>query len=386
MKRESTFATGLAIFSMLFGAGNVIYPLISGQFAQDKYLFALIGFLTSSVLFAFLGVLSMVLFEGDYLKFFSRLGKIPGFLITIFIMSLVGPLGAIPRIITVSYGNIKPFIGDINLIYFSLFACFLIFFLTLKKSKIIDLIGYILTPLLLGSLLTIIISGLWNLDTPPPADYRPLEVVIKGFFHGNQTMDLLGALCFSSIVFKILKKKRENITDDKKKNKSIFILTLKAGAIGVSLLAVIYIGFIKLSAFYGERLSAVKSVEVLGALANEVLGQRASVVSSVAVALACLTTAIALSAVFTEFVYEKLFLKKIRYSVCLIGSLILTFLFSTLNFEGIMAVLGPVLQVCYPAIVVLSVLNIAHKLFGFKMVKTPVFITLGGSLIWQCLA
>ena len=384
LKKQNTFVTGLAIFSMLFGAGNVIYPLVSGQLAKDQYIFALIGFLTSSVAFAFIGLLSMVLFEGNYLKFFSRLGKVPGFLLTLFIMCIVGPLGAIPRIITVSYGSIRPFIGNIPLVYFSLFACTVMFLLTLKRKRLLDIIGYVLTPMLLSSLLLIIIAGFWNTAEILPSSHGPGKALIKGFLHGNQTMDLLGALCFSSIVFKILKRKKENNTlNEKKENKKIFLQTLKAGSIGLLLLALIYIGFIRLSAFYGHNLSGIQSVEVLGALTTQILGAKATLISSLAVSLACLTTAIALSAVFTDFIYERVFLKKVRYSFCLIGSLLVTFLFSTLNFEGIMGILGPILQVCYPALIVLSVLNIAHKLFGFKMVKTPVFLTFGISLLFQ---
>ena len=37
------FTTGLAMFSMFFGAGNVVFPLIVGQMAGDQAWAAILG-------------------------------------------------------------------------------------------------------------------------------------------------------------------------------------------------------------------------------------------------------------------------------------------------------------------------------------------------------
>lgn len=286
MKKMKTITTGLAIFSMLFGAGNVVYPLIAGQFAQDKYIYTTIGFLVSSAFFGFIGILSMVLFEGDYSKFFSRIGKVPGFLLTIVIMSLIGPLGAIPRIITVSYASIHPFIPKIGFFNFSIISCIIIFFLTIKRNKMLDIIGYVLTPLLLCSLILLIISGFCNIPFLSHSPHTNYKMLLKGFTAGNQTMDLLGALCFSSIIFKILKAKKaipDEHPDAEHHNRKILVSTIKAGCIGVFLLALIYIGFLKLAAHYGSTLTNVKNVEILRTLSENILGTKASVISSISV-------------------------------------------------------------------------------------------------------
>ncbi|KPK32194.1 MAG: hypothetical protein AMS24_04795 [Chlamydiae bacterium SM23_39] len=366
---------------MLFGAGNVVYPLIAGQYAGDKYIFAICSFLISSILFAFIGVLAMVLFEGDYTKFFNRMGKKTGAIMTIFIMCLIGPLGAIPRIVTVSYGSIHHLFPNMSLTLFSLFSCVAIFFLTLKKNRMIDIIGYVLTPMLLGSLVLIIISAFFNMPPIPITTHNTTDVLVKGFTYGNQTMDLLGAICFSTMIFNFLQTQKTDC--EKTNNKRVFFATLKAGCIGLFLLSLIYIGFVKVSAHFGNHINVAQSSEVLTNLASYVLGSKATILSSFAISLACITTAIALSAVFTDFLYEKIFLKKIHYKICLAGSMVTTFLLSTLNFNQIMNILNPILQVFYPVLIVLSLINILHKFFGFKMVKTPVYITLILSLLWQ---
>jgi LIVCS family branched-chain amino acid:cation transporter len=48
---------------------------------------------------------------------------------------------------------------------------------------------------------------------------------------------------------------------------------------------------------------------------------------------------------------------------------------TNLGFRGIMGFVAPMVTVCYPALIVLALVNIAHKLFGFRQVRGPVFAT-----------
>ena len=109
------------------------------------------------------------------------------------------------------------------------------------------------------------------------------------------------------------------------------------------------------------------------ALAIQFLGENAGIVASAAVALACLTTAIALASVSAEYIYEDISFKKIPYIAGLIITLIISYFVSTLNFTGIVKMLAPILEICYPSLILLTMLNIAHKLWGIDTVKLPVF-------------
>src|SRR3984957_3942591 len=95
--KSATIATGLAMFSMFFGAGNVVFPLALGKIAQDQNVFAILGMLITAVGVPFLGLVAMTLFNGNYIHFFERLGKVPGFLVVTAMLGLIGPFGAIPR-------------------------------------------------------------------------------------------------------------------------------------------------------------------------------------------------------------------------------------------------------------------------------------------------
>lgn len=359
-QKTNIVGTGLAMFSMFFGAGNVVFPLALGQVAQDQNTFAIIGMLITAVGVPFAGLVAMALFDGNYKSFFGRIGKVPGFLLTAVILGLIGPFGAIPRCIALSYSTAKMFLNTVPLPAFSIVACVVIWLFTFRKNRIVDTLGYVLTPLLLGSLGIIIIVGLINAPEAPITGHETISIFLKGLMDGYQTMDLLGAFFFSSVVLASLKK-TINI-NEKNYTHQLMRTTLLAAVIGAGLLALVYIGFSYLAAFHSEALSNVRSDELISIIAVHVLGSNAAIVACAAVSLACLTTAIALSAVFAEFVQKDILFNKVSYGAALIGTLTAAFFVSTLNFTGIAAFLTPILQVCYPGLIILCIVNIYYKL------------------------
>jgi branched-chain amino acid:cation transporter, LIVCS family len=376
----NTLATGLAMFSMFFGAGNVVFPLGLGQYAQDHNFYAILGLLLTAVGVPFLGLIAVTLFNGDYKKFFERMGVIPGFILMTIILGLIGPFGAIPRCIVLSYSTMKPHLPDIfTLPWFSVLSCFIIFLFTIRRTSIVDVLGYVLTPILLASLAIIIIKGLISAPLPESSGYSKLTVFLKGIIEGYQTMDLLAAFFFSSVVIECLRKDAN--TKEMRNYRRVIFLSLKASLIGAFLLSLIYVGFSFIAAAYSPILEGTPQGELPGIIAMHVLGPYAAIVAQVAVVLACLTTVIALASVFAEFLHKDIFYDKINYRWSLIATLVITFFISTLNFTGIAKFLEPILQVCYPSLIVLCIVNILYKLYHFQWIKIPVFGTFVLSLI-----
>ncbi len=371
-------ATGLAMFSMFFGAGNVVFPLLVGIEAKDHNFFAMLGLLITAVGVPFLGLLAMTLYDGDYKSFFNRIGKAPGFVVAALIMGLIGPFGALPRCIALSYSTTEMFFPGMSLPIFSLISCLLIFLLTFRKNQIVDVLGYYLTPLLLGSLAIIIVKGMIYSPSAPEASMTAFNAFTMGFSQGYQTMDLLGAFFFSSVVIACLKPTKEGAPSN---HRRILRLMGKASLIGASLLALIYIGFSFVSAFNAADLASVAKDQILGQVALHVLGPNAGIVACIAVAMACLTTAIALACVFAEFLHYDITFGKIGYIPSLIATLVISFFVSIMNFNMIIEFLAPILQILYPALIVLSIMNILYKLYDVKVVVWPVALTLAASLI-----
>lgn len=377
--RSNTLTTGFAMFSMLFGAGNIVFALAVGQFAQDKNLFAILGLLITAVGVPLLGLIAMTLFNGDYKSFFDRMGAVPGFIIATLILGLIGPFGALPRCIALSYSTSKMYLPDISIATFSIVACVFIFFCTFKRTSILTIVGYVLTPLKLGSLSFIIIKGFLSSPAAPQASHTELSVFLRGLKDGYLTMDLLATFFFCSVVLDCL---RRNMDVSNPANyRKLITTTLRASCIGAGLLAIIYIGFSYVAAAYSGTLTHVNPEDLISNLAIQILGPYAGLIVSFTVTLACITTAIALTTVFAEFIHKDLTKSKINYTTSLIITLAITFGISTLNFTGIIKLLAPILELCYPALIVLSLLNILHKLYQFQPVKIPVLTVFTGSLL-----
>lgn len=370
--RSNTLTTGLALFSMFFGAGNTTFPLALGAFAKDKIATGFFAFNLTAVLIPLLAVTTLTLFDGSYHRFFQRIGKLPGFLIIVFLMALIGPFGAIPRIIALSYSTFKLIVPNLNLDFFKIVSCLLFFGLTYKRSRILDILGYVLTPVLLVTLGMITIKGIFFSPELLASAASHGEVFIRGIEEGYNTMDLQGAFFFSSIVIICLEKE---LSVRNKSHKNLIMMTLKAGGIGCGLLALVYLGLAYLAALNSGSLEIKTPDLMLGSLALKFLGESAGIIVCVAVAMACLSTAIALVAVFSEFLHEEVSLKKISYIQSLIITLVITYIVSMLNFTAIMEFLKPILVLIYPTLIVITICNFLYKVIGFKWIKTPSLVT-----------
>lgn len=377
--KSNTLSTGLAMFSMFFGAGNVVFPLIVGQQALDQSLWATLGFTLTAILLPFLGLLAMALCEGNYHLFFERIGKIPGFLLAVFVMLIIGPFGALPRSITLSHSTLALYLPSISLPIFSACACIIIYLLTVKRSRIIEILGLFLTPILLVCLLVITVKGFLTSTTTTSSDLTGFKAFISSLTVGYKTLDLFGAIFFSAVTIDCLK--RELHASGEKDLKKLSRITLQASCIGAGLLAVVCVGFIYVAAFNSDALTGIDPASMLGSLAVNLLGSNMGSIAILAVILACLTTAIALACAFAEFLQDDILQNRLSYSTCLIITIVTSFFMSTLEFKGIDDFISPFLQVVYPAFIALTIGNILHKLYGFKQEKILFGITFIAALI-----
>ncbi len=378
MKRffqSQTIITGLAIFSMFFGAGNLMYPLNVGLIAGEKNIWAIAGFILTGVLLPLLALITIILFNGDYKAFFNRLGKIPGTIFIFLCMLIIGPLVAMPRIVTLSHIMVSPFLGNISLPLFTLLFLTLTFLGTYKESRIINLLGCVISPLLLLSLIIIIVKGiLFKGEMTHASDPSSLKLFWESIKIGYKTLDMIGAIFFSSIVITMLK---ENLKDNSEKSlKKLALLGLKSGTFGVALLAIIYFGMSFLGAFHGAGLETLNEGELFSALSFRILGASGAIIIALAVLMACYSTIIALTAVLAEYIQQTLSKNKINYISALLIVLGATAIISNFGLSKILSVSGPYIDAGYPALIVLMLCNLAYQLFGFKPVKLPVLVTL----------
>ncbi len=377
MKQQShgayILSVGLAMFSMFFGAGNVVFPLLVGAESEGHIIAALLGLCLTAIGVPFLGLYAMTFFDGEYRPFFERAGLRSGFAIIAILMGLLGPFGALPRCVALSYSTFSTFLPSISAVSFSLVSIIVIYVLSVKKSKVVEILGVWLTPLLLISLAAIVIRGIFFADEmhTEPA-YDSLKAFTIGLTSGYHTMDLIGAFFFCHFVVNSLKK--ISLHNGHIDRSLLAKNTLYASSIGAVLLALVYGGLAYVAAHHNEVLDGVSSDKALGVLAYHFLGSWGGVVTCVAVVLACLTTAIALAAVFAEFLHRDVFFSKISYKASLSLTLAISFFVSILEFQGIFRLLAPIVQVMYPSLIVLSIANILAKSYGIAISTRATFV------------
>ena len=371
--QSQTTIIGLAIFSMLFGAGNIMYPIKAGVQAGSQNLIGITGFLITGVLLPIIGLIAMILFDGNYKQFFNRIGKIPGNIAILYCLLILGPLIAMPRCITLPYEMISPFIPAMSLGIFSAIFCLITFLLTYKESKLLNILGNYISPLLVGSLGIIIVKGLVQAETVTTATKSAISVFTQQLIHGFQTLDLLGGLFFAYIVLKILK---ETNKDNGTKTKDLAWLALKSGLVGGFLLAIIYIGFSYLGAFYGHTVTAeMNGAQMFTHIALTILNSWGASVIIVAVLMACFSTISALAVVFAEYLHDDLFHKKVCYKNSLIITLGATCIISNFGLTNIFKYGEHPINIGYPILICIVLFNLMHKLFGVEIIKLPTFVT-----------
>ena len=376
-------AIGMAMFSMFFGSGNIVFPVLIGQETLSQAIPAVGGLLLTAVAVPFLGLLALSLFDGDYIRFFTRLGKIPGWAIVVMIMGLIGPFAVIPRCIVLSFGSLKTMFPGLNLVIFSAGSCLLIFLCTVRQQKTLEILGLILTPILLLSLAAIIWQGFNMPATPVTATISSWKAFTYGLVEGYNTMDLFASFMFSSVVLSSIKKMSPSAVNNPA---DLFRIYLKSSMIGMGLLASIYTGMCLISARHSGVIQAATSDQLLSLLTMKILGPYAGIVVCSAVSLACLTTAISLSQVFTEFIAKDVSKNRISYQMALIGTLLISFAVSTFEFAGIQGILVPVLQVTLPSLMVLTAINLLYSISGFRPAKSIVLLTFCATLAWRIFA
>ena len=99
-QRKNTAAdivvVGFALFSMFFGAGNVIFPPFLGMEAGSQWLAGFSAYFIADIGLAMMGMFAL-LRVGSSEKVLERAGKVPAEILMCAIILCIGPMVAIPR-------------------------------------------------------------------------------------------------------------------------------------------------------------------------------------------------------------------------------------------------------------------------------------------------
>lgn len=371
MLRSTTFTAGLAFFAMLFGAGNLMFPLKAGLLGGDHFVISMLGFFITAIGIPLLGLIGIILFDGDYHSFFCRVGRIPGNLLILMCMLIIGPVIAMPRLITASFLMLQPYL-PINLPVFSALFLLITFIGAVRENKIIDLIGRYVTPIFLVLLSYTIMRGVYQPGNMAQSDLSSFQAFVTNLSFGLSTLDLFGTIFLGAIIISILKQnlKREAYV----RVHTLALMAFYAGLVGACLLIFMYLGLGALGWLQGGGYEQVSSGVLFSSITLTLLGDSGGVyILGAMLLLACFSTSIALAAVVSEYFQRDICNNKMKYIPALSMVCLLTFIFSLFGFDWILdASVLLVEAIGLPIVITLTFANIAYKLFNFRPVKIPV--------------
>lgn len=362
--KKLVIVSGFALFSMFFGAGNLMFPPTLGALVGSDYLVSMLGFVLTAVGLVMLGVVATTKAGGNLEDISGKLGNKIGFLYGSLVLISIGPGLAIPRTAATTHELIAAGIfPELNPVLSSIIFFGLVLLFVLRPSSVVNNIGKYLTPALLTLLVIIIVKGIFSpISEPILTNYE--GPFTNSFLEGYQTMDTLAALAFTSLIIKGF---RLSGLDDEK---DILSLTIKAGLIATIGLCLVYCGLLYLGATTSSiDLGDISRIERLVFIAKSILGNIGVYAMALVMALACLTTAIGLTSTFSDF-FERLTNGKVPYKAWVIMSTVFSGVMAINGVEKIIEFSVPVLSAMYPVTIVLIFLNI----FGDKFAKVPTYV------------
>ena len=343
---------GFALFSMFFGAGNVIFPPYLGMESGPQWLLGFSAYFIADIGLALLGVFAL-LRVGSSEAVTLRLGKIPAELLMCAIILCIGPMVAIPRTSATTFEMaIAPNIPGVSPVLFSVLFFALILALCIKESAVVDIVGKVLTPLLLVGLFAIIIKGIVTPLGEIAALPQIANAAVTGIKAGYQTMDALAALPFGIIVLQSVTAKGYD------SGRKQFRVVGGAAVLAGVLLLCVYMGLAYLGATVSAQYTSdIGRAQLIMALVEALMGKVGVILFGVVVGLACVTTAIALTSSAAAY-FAELCRGKVSYKVFVIAICVFSAVVSNLGLDRIVAVTAPVLDVIYPPTLVLIFISL----------------------------
>ena len=347
-----------------FGAGNLIFPPFLGVISGSNWLIGFGGFILSDVGLALLAIIAAAKCNGEVDKVLSRSGKKLGIMLGSAIMICLGPLLAIPRTAATTFEmGISPLFDGFSPVLFSIIFFAMTFILTIKPSKVVDVIGQFLTPALLIALGVLIVMGIISPLGEMNTNIISENLFAEGVKQGYQTMDALGAVALSTVIISSLSNKGYKNENQKIK------LTLKAGIVAAIGLILVYGGLTYLGAtvstMYGQD---VVQTTLIVEITESLLGKPGKVILAIIVMLACLTTAIGLTSATAQF-FEKTTNGKLKYELIVTIVCIFSAIVSNFGVNTIIKFSAPILDIIYPATIILVIMT----LFGDKIKNNNAF-------------
>ena len=374
LSRNKMLLVSFMLFSLFFGAGNLIFPPFLGQNAGSHTPAAMLGFLATAVVLPVLGVVVVARFDGlDRLG--QQVGKRFAIVFTLLIYLSIGPGLGIPRAASVPFEMaVAPYLPEgtnttVWMLVYSLAFFLVALWLCMTPGKLVNRIGHFLTPSLLVLLVFLFVCFLFRgeVNVAPSQTAYDVAPFLKGFSEGYQTMDTIAALNFGLVIATTLGSFGMTEKRDRMRH------TVLAGIFAGTILALVY----AMLSYMGMCSSGVYPVQENGAwtlrcIVYQVFGGTGAVLLAAIFTLACLTTCVGLINSISQY-FSTLF-RKISYRAWVYIITFFSFLVCNLGLSMILSISIPILNAIYPVSIVLILLGLSHDLWKGNRFAYPMTV------------
>lgn len=287
------------------------------------------------------------------------MGRIPAIVYAVLIYAIAISLPA-PRTASVTY---EMAIAPFNLMSSWSFSCLyflLVLLFVLNRSKMLDIIGRYLTPLIVIILLMIIGIGVFSEISFDNVTDSKLNL-FSGILEGYQTFDAIGGVVVGGVIVISIGLKGVYSNEEKRG------IIAKSGLLAGLGLLTIYIGLIALGAHYSGG-TIESRTELLSYLSIQTLGSIGSTLLAVLVGLACFTTAVGIVTGASDFVKGQMGNSQQAYVITALASCLIGIIVGGNQVQFIIDVAVPALMFIYPITIILIILNALPKRWATKTV------------------
>lgn len=362
MSKKNVLFSGFMLFSLFFGAGNLIFPPILGFESGNDFGPAITGFLITAVLLPFLAIMAIALSDNGLISIGNRVNKVFGLVFAIIIYMSIGAFYGIPRASNVAYelgfGQVGSTDGWLPLLIFSVLFFGATYIISYNPKKIVDRIGQILTPILLLVLAILFIQSFMKFENTPSAAVGTYDTTpfLNGFLEGYFTMDAVAALAFGIVVI-------NGFIDKGAKTR----LELIKGSIGAAVLAgialiIVYFSLGWIGKVIPNDIDYANGADILTAASKMLFVRGGSLLFGIIVILACLTTCVGLINACSQF-FNEIF-PKLSYQTYVAIFVLIGLTVSNLGLDLILQLALPLLVFIYPIAIVLILLSIFQQIAG----------------------
>ena len=345
---------GLALFSTMFGAGNLIFPPQIGLFSGSQWAMGALGLLLGGIILPVLALWAVNNTGENAKDLMSHVSPWCYNLYYLIGCSLIAMGSTLPRSAATTHEMaIQPLFPGVPIWVTVIVFFALVYFFACDPNSVIDKLGKYMTPILVILLAVVLVKGVIS-PLGQPVDTGIESAFGTAILTAYNTGDLTVGILFASVILLDLRRRGYSEGECKKGG-------FLAGIVCIVVLFAVYGTLTYIGACAsGTYPQDTAQTALLSGIIRDIMGTAGMACLGGAVALACLTTAVGIGTTAVGFFYD-FFKQKVPYKVLMLIACLIGVFMGITGVQNIVNYVTPLFLVIYPATIVMTVLGLLNK-------------------------